>query len=266
MPREQLTKVVLIGYGAIGKEIQRRLQDQPNIEILGALVLPEEVEQAAPFPFYTDIEDVLPLQPSLIVECASHSAVQSYAGPVLEAGIDLMVISIGALADQNLLESVQASAAKSEAQVVLPAGALAGVDGLAAAARAGLDWVRVTSRKPPMAWSGAPGVQNIDLAAIDSETEIFSGSARDAARLFPKNANVAGTVALAGVGFEQTQVRLLADPEAKRNTHVLEFEGRPGLYKIKTAGLPSEDNPKTSMLTAYNIVRSIEMRSAAIVV
>ena len=266
MPREQSTDVVLIGYGAIGKEIERRLKDKPNIRILGALVLPQESDQPASFPLVTDVKDLIALKPSLVVECASHGAVQAFAGPVLMAGLDLMIISIGALADQELFEAVQSSARESQAQVSLPAGALAGIDGLSAAARAGLDWVRITSRKPPMSWSGAPGVQGIDLASIETEREIFSGSARDAARLFPKNANVAATVALAGVGFEQTQVRLLADPQATRNTHVLEFEGRPGLYTIETAGLPSEDNPKTSMLTAYNILRSIEMRGAAIVV
>jgi len=266
MPREQSTDVVLIGYGAIGKEIQRKLQDQSSIRILGALVLPDETDQPAPFPLLTSIDELLELRPTLVVECASHGAVKAFTGPVLGAGIDFMIISIGALSDQTLFDTVQSLAAESRAQVILPAGALAGVDGLSAAARAGLDWVRITSRKPPMAWSGAPGVEGIDLASISAEQEIFSGSARDAARLFPKNANVAATVALAGVGFEQTEVRLLADPEAKRNTHLLEFEGRPGLYTIETAGLPSEDNPKTSMLTAYNIVRSIEVRSAAIVV
>lgn len=90
MPREQTTDAVLIGYGAIGKEIQRRLQDRPDIRILGALVLPEEVDQAAPFPLLTGVDDLLALQPSLVVECASHGAVQAFAGPVLEQGIDLM--------------------------------------------------------------------------------------------------------------------------------------------------------------------------------
>ena len=266
MPREQKTELALIGYGAIGKEIERRLQDRPNITILGALVLPDEAAQSAPFPLVTDIQDLLSLRPSLVVECASHSAVQAFAGPILEAECDLMIISIGALADQALFDSIRGLSWTAKSQVILPAGALAGVDGLSAAARAGLDWVRITSRKPPMAWSGAPGVETIDLGSIDGERTIFSGTAREAALLFPKNANVAATVALAGVGFEETEVRLVADPAAERNTHLLEFEGRPGLYTIETAGLPSEDNPKTSMLTAYNIMRSIETRGAAIVV
>ena len=94
----------------------------------------------------------------------------------------------------------------------------------------------------------------------------FCGSAREAARLFPKNANVAATVALAGTGFEETKVELIADPAAERISHLLEFEGRPGRFRVETQGLPSRDNPKTSMLTAYNIYRAIQNLDASIVI
>ena len=177
-----------------------------------------------------------------------------------------MIISIGALSDSALMEHVKSEVSKSSAQVHLPAGALLGIDGLAASKLAGLDWVRLTSRKPPMSWSGAPGVEHIDLASITSAEVIFSGSARDAARLFPKNANVAATVALAGLGFDNTEVKLIADPGVERNSHLLEFEGRPGRYRVETQGLASPDNPKTSLLTAYNILRSIENIDAPIVI
>ena len=266
MARESETRVGLIGYGAIAREVAKRVTENPRVTIVGALVLPHECDQEAPFPLVDALPALLSEKPNLIVECAGHAAVQAYAGPVLAEGLDLMIISIGALADGDLFNLVTNAAAQSSAQVILPAGALAGLDGLGAAARAGLDWVRITSRKPPLSWSGAPGVEGVDLAAITEETVIFSGTAGEAALAFPKNANVAATTALGGLGFDKTEVNLIADPAAERNTHVLEFEGTPGYYRVETAGLASADNPKTSMLTAYNILRSIENRSEAIVV
>ncbi len=266
MAREAETRVGLIGYGAIAREVAARVAINDHVTIVGALVLPHECDQDAPFPLVDNISSLLQEKPTLIVECAGHEAVKSYAEPVLAHNLDLMIISIGALADPELYAEITEASARSSAQVILPAGALAGLDGLGAAARAGLEWVRITSSKPPLAWSGAPGVEGVDLAGIHEETVIFSGTAREAALAFPKNANVAATAALGGVGFEKTQVQLIADPKAERNTHVLEFEGVPGLYRVETAGLPSLDNPKTSMLTAYNILRSIENRSEAIVI
>lgn len=266
MTRESSKRIALIGNGAIAREIVRQIEKSVQLSIVGALVLPEELLDAAPHPLVATIEELLQWKPSLIVECAGHAAVRDYASPILKSGIDFMIISVGALSDAILYEHVTKEVANSPAQVYLPAGALLGIDGLAAAKLAGLDWVRLTSRKPPLAWSGAPGVETINLEAISSEQVIFSGSARDAARLFPKNANVAATVALAGIGFEKTEVSLVADPDAQRNSHLLEFEGRPGRYRVETQGLASPDNPKTSMLTAYNILRSIENLEAPIVI
>ncbi len=263
--RSQSLRLALIGYGAIAGEIIRNVELNPALTICGALVLPRETERASPFPLTTQFRDLVAWRPDIIVECASHEAVAAYVPQALTAGIDVMIISIGALADETLLSAVRGAARASTAQVFLPSGAILGLDGLGAAGRAGLDWVRLTSRKPPLSWAGAPGVAGVDLGAIQSETVIFSGTAREAARLFPKNANVAATTALAGLGFDKTEVRLIADPHTERNSHVLEFEGRAGRFRVETAGLPSPDNPKTSMLTAYNILRIIEQKVSPIV-
>ncbi len=266
MTRKNSKQIALIGNGAIAHEIIRQIENSKQLYIVGALVLPEELRDISPHPLVATIDELLQWKPSLIVECAGHAAVRDYASSILKSGIDFMIISIGALSDAALHEHVTKEVTKSPAQVYLPAGALLGIDGLAATKLAGLDWVRLTSRKPPLAWSSAPGVEAIDLEAISSEQVIFSGSARDAARLFPKNANVAATVAIAGIGFDKTEVNLVADPKAQRNSHLLEFEGRPGRYRVETQGLASPENPKTSMLTAYNILRSIQNLEAPIVI
>lgn len=259
-------RIGLIGLGAIAGDIVLYLKDNPKIEITGALVLPEDLSREAEFPLTTDYDAFMAGDPELVVECAGHGGVVAYGTRVLEAGKDLMIVSIGALSDEPLYDALVDAARCSKGQLILPAGALIGVDGLAAARSAGLENVTIRSVKPPLSWSGAEGVEGVDLAAIKERTTVFAGSARDAARLFPKNANVAATAALAGIGFEKTQVELVADPTTTQNTHTLIFEGKPGRYELVIAGNPSPNNPKTSQLTALSIVRLIENRVADVVV
>ena len=266
MAREQITRIALIGYGAIAHEVVTRSARNNRVEIVGALVLEEDLGKPAGFPLTCDGDALFAFKPDLVVECAGHAAVDAYAAPVLKRGLDLMIVSIGALAEREREERIRAAAFAAPGQLYLPAGALIGVDGLGAAKRAGLSQVSLTSRKPPLAWSGAPGVDGRDLDAIDRATSIFSGSAREAALAFPKNANVAATAALAGLGFDRTDVQLVADPGVTGNRHCLEFSGACGQYRVETDGRASEDNPKTSMLTAYSILRAIENRSDALVI
>ena len=148
----------------------------------------------------------------------------------------------------------------------LVAGALPGVDALASAKLAGLSSVTLTSSKPPRAWKGTPAETTHDLDAITARTVIFSGNARDAALTFPKNANVAATAALAGVGFEQTRVMLVADPAVTQNVHRLEAAGAFGAMTLEIHANPSPDNPKTSHMAALSIMRVLENEASAIVI
>ena len=259
-------RIGLIGIGAIASDVVLYLKDNKKIEITGALVLPQDLSHKTSVPLTTDYDDFMSRDPELVVECAGHGAVVAYGTKVLQADRDLMIVSIGALSDEPLYASLVEAAGQSKGQLILPAGALIGVDGLAAARSAGLENVTIRSVKPPMSWSGAEGVEGIDLAAIKERTAVFEGSARDAARLFPKNANVAATTALAGLGFDRTNVELIADPTTDQNTHTLIFEGKPGRYELVIAGNPSPTNPKTSQLTALSIVRLIENRVADVVI
>jgi aspartate dehydrogenase len=149
-------------------------------------------------------------------------------------------------------------------KLMIPAGAIAGVDALAAARLGGLDRVRYTSRKAPQAWRGTHAEKLCDLEAIDQAVEFYRGNAGDAARLFPQNANVAATIALAGVGFEATECSLSADPAAPGNVHVIEAEGGFGQLRIEVQGKPLAENPKTSTLAALSVLRAIHNRIGAI--
>jgi aspartate dehydrogenase len=225
--------IALIGLGAIGSWIQDKLDPKPVIVRRG---------------------DTLPVV-DLVVEVAGHGALAQYGVAALEQGSDLVIASIGALADEALWTSLQRAATRS--RILLPAGAVAGIDALAAARLGGLDKVRYSSRKPPASLS--------DTLPADRETVVFEGNARDAALQFPKNANVAATIALAGIGFEKTDVRIIADPTLTQNVHVLEASGNFGTFTMTIAGRPLPGNPKSSSLTAMSLLRCIQNRESSIV-
>ncbi len=257
-------KLALIGHGAIAHQILAHVRKSPGLEVPIILDIADSSEPGGP-PVTTKLADLLAAKPDFVIECAGHAAVDAHAEPVLAAGIDLLIVSIGALSDKALREKVFAAAERSKGKLLLPAGAVAAIDGLVAARYGGLTHVTLRSRKPPLSWGGAPGVQGIDLAAIKTATPIFTGTAGEAARLFPKNANVAATIALAGLGFERTEVELIADPASPGNVHELEASGTFGRFRIALENVPSPDNPKTSALTAMSIIRIIENRRNPVV-
>ena len=131
------------------------------------------------------------------------------------------------------------------------------MDALVAARLSGLTKVRYCSRKPPGAWLGTLAESVCDLDHLKEATVFYRGTAREAALHYPKNANVAATVALAGLGFDKTEVELCADPHTSRNTHEIEVRAKAGNFQIVLEGLPSLENPKTSALTAFSVIRGL---------
>jgi aspartate dehydrogenase len=202
----------------------------------------------------------------MIAEVAGQDAVAQYGETVLRSGCDLLVISVGALAQADLFDRLKAAAQAGGSRMVLPAGAIGGIDALAAMRLGGLSSVRYRSRKPPAAWRGSPAEKLVDLDKLTTTALLYAGNARQAALLYPQNANVAAAVALAGLGFEQTQVELIADPAAPGNVHEIEGEGSAGRFAIELTGKPSRNNPKTSALAALSVARALRNEQASIVV
>ena len=261
-------KVLLIGYGAMAREIARRLADATSPAVAAVLVRPHRVaevarELASPVVAVSDL-DALEARPDIAAECAGHGGLARHGAEVLRRGIDLVVISTGALVDDALREDLFRAAREGGAKVLLPAGAVAGIDALAAARAGGLERVVYSSRKPPASWKGTPAEDVVDLDAVREATVIFEGAAADAARLYPRNANVAATVALAGLGLRRTRVTLIADPHASGNIHRIEAAGGFGELDIEVKGRPLAENPKTSALAAYSVVRALRNRAGAV--
>jgi aspartate dehydrogenase len=201
-----------------------------------------------------------------VAECASHIAVRDHGARVLESGSDLIAISIGALADDSLRARLGDAAKAGGARLVLPPGAIGGIDALAAARLSGLEAVVYTGRKPPKAWRGTPAEQLLALETLQEPAVFFEGSARQAAQHYPFNANVAATLALAGLGLDATQVRLVADPGIACNVHEFAVRSACGDFTVRLNGRASPDNARTSLLTGYSVAREIINRAGTLVI
>jgi aspartate dehydrogenase len=264
--------ILLIGMGAVGRHVARALQNEANRVRLSILVRSQyvkdvkaRVDEIAPGEVQVvDRYEKLTDMPELAVECAGHAAVAEFGEECLTSGADFLVTSVGALTDTLVLQRLERASRTHMGKLMIPAGAIAGIDALAAARYGGLERVRYTSRKPPEAWAGTPAEKLCNLAALRGPTEFYTGKAGEAARLFPQNANVAATIALAGLGFDRTEVSLNADPAAPGNVHVIEAEGAFGELRVEIQGRPLADNPKTSTLAALSVLRAIHNRIDAI--
>jgi aspartate dehydrogenase len=201
--------------------------------------------------------DALAQACDLLIETASMAAVPEVAKTVLKYKKDLLVLSVGALIDTT---DWFARFAKAGCGLYHPSGAVAGLDGLrAAAVLGGLKQVTLTTRKPVFGFVGASYFlkRKIDPLGLTRPKVIFSGSARQAVKAFPQNINVAAAVSLAGLGPDKTRVQIIADPAAKRNAHTISARGTFGTLTTTTENFPSEDNPKTSVLAGLSALALI---------
>lgn len=260
-----MLKIAMVGCGAIGVAALELLASRTDLAVTTVLVPASHLDDARqriqPWARQATIHatlDAAPTRPDLLVECAGHSAIIEHVLPALRAGIPCVVASVGALAAPGLVEELEQAARAGQTRVQLLSGAIGAIDALAAARHGGLDEVVYTGRKPPLAWRGTPADKQFDLTALDhGATVIFEGTAREAAATYPKNANVAATLALAGLGLDRTCVRLLADPGVHDNVHHVHARGVFGEFELTMRGKPLAANPKTSSLTVYSLVRAI---------
>ncbi len=250
--------VGIIGCGAIGTIVAAVAGEHPRVDPL--LVYDTKVEAAAGIAAMvgkarvrTSLVEVL-AEATLIVEAASIEAARMVLPQALKMGREVLLLSTGALVDDGFRAQMVELASHHGGRIYLPSGAIAGVDGVGAAAGAPLRRVELITTKPPAALAGAPAVvaKGIDLHALTEPMVVFSGPANEAIRLFPKNVNVAATLSIAGIGAYRTMVTIIADPAANRNTHRIVVEGEFGAMSIELANQPHPDNPATSHLAALS--------------
>jgi len=261
-------RLALIGFGGLGRIVADHLSRDSGVEVVAVAARARQANDVrAIFPQARIVDSAAALigsRPELVVECASHGAFRQYAEPVLRAGIDLIAVSSGVLAEAPYREQVLRAAAEGGVALEIPAGAIGGVDVVAAARYAGLDRVAYVTRKSAKAWRNTPAAEMVDLDATRAPTLFFDESAERAALIFTDKANVCATLALAGVGFERTRVQFWLDPAVTQSVHHIEAEGPCGTLRIELANNVAPSDGKASLLTAMSILRAVRNRAAAL--
>jgi aspartate dehydrogenase len=251
-------RVALIGFGALGQAIAAELEagQLPGVTLAGALLARGGERPKLPCA-WNSIDDLLAAAPDLVIEVAGHTALQAHAGACLRAGHDVLAASVGALMHEQLRESLWAAARAGNSRLLVPSGALGGLDYLRAARRIGPVEVRYRGRKPVAAWKGTAAETMIDLDAVRAATTFFRGHAAEAATRFPQNANVVAALALAVGSPDAVAVELVADPQAPRNVHEVEARGAAGTIRLSVENEAMPGNPKSSRVTAFSVLDTV---------
>jgi aspartate dehydrogenase len=261
--------VGLVGCGTIGSQLAMAV-DSGKVANASLVSLFDVVENNAQGlkskmrgkpSAYSDFDRFISSDIDIVVEAASQEAVRKFGKMMLRAGKDLMVMSVGALADRAFLSELLQAASENGSRIYVPTGAIAGIDAVRTV-RHLLESVTLTTTKSPKALADAPFFETskIKLDKITERTVIYEGAASDAVKAFPANVNVAAVLSLAGIGADKTKVRIVADPVATTNQHEIVATGSFGEIRIAVSNVPSPGNPKTSflaVLSAIECLRSI---------
>ena len=259
-------RTALLGGGTIARLVleQARQGALPGIEI-AALAGRSASSPAAALArefgmnYVVGGEALLALRPGAVLEAASHEAVRQHLVRFLEAGIGVVVLSAGALADDKLREAAEAAARRSGALLYVPSGGIGGLDALKTACLGGVDEASIQVAKPPAAWKGIPFVERsgVALDRLSAPVILFEGPAREGVPHFPQNVNIAAVLALAGIGMNRTRLKVVADPALTLNTHTIRVAGRCGRMTVVLENVPAPENPKTSWLACYSALAAL---------
>ncbi|NQW17407.1 MAG: aspartate dehydrogenase [Chloroflexi bacterium] len=262
---QDIVNVGILGCGAMGRELALAADSDriPGARVTALFDIDENAIAALSADLssspdgYSDI-DAFVAHPgvSLVVECASQAAAKAHAATVLKTGIALILMSSSAMTDPDVYAELMEAANSSGGKVIVPSGAIGGIDAIRAVEHL-LESVTLTTTKLPRALTGAPGFAEWEGKEITEPTVIFDGPASDAVRLFPANVNVAATLSLAGIGPTETRVTVVADPDAPGNVHQIDASGSFGKFKFEFVNSPHPNNPKTSYLAALAAIESL---------
>lgn len=251
----------IIGAGAISTFLLDTLNKEQSDDRRVHSILVRDLEKYAPLEkkygitLYTNIDEFLASDIDLVVEAATVEAVREFAPKVIQAK-DIVIISIGALVDESFYDSIKSAAKEYGQQIYLPSGAIGSLDVLQHAKSLDeVDRVQLTTRKPAHTL-GHPNAKE--------EVVAFSGTAREAIKQFPKNINVGIVLSLAGIGMDETKVKIIGDPSTEKNTHQIEFSGAFGDVSFTVTNEPLPTNPNTSYLAALSVLGTLKNMDSAI--
>jgi aspartate dehydrogenase len=254
-------KVAIAGLGAIGLKLARALDaGVPGLQLV-AVAARDHAKAEANIKGFRAPPKIVPIadlaQADIIVEAAPAAVFEQIARTAIAAGKVFVPSSVGALLPRMQLVE---EAKRTGARIVVPTGALLGLDAVRAAAEGNVSSVTIETRKPPRGLAGAPYLEQrgIDVTAIDKPTRVFKGNAFDAASGFPANVNVAAALALAGIGPERTMVEIWADPGVTRNTHTIRVEADAARLTMTIENVPSEENPRTGRITPLSVLACLK--------
>jgi aspartate dehydrogenase len=207
----------------------------------------------------------LALRCDVVLECLPPARFAEIAEPTIAAGKTLVPLSVGALLAHPELEG---RARATGARILVPTGALIGLDAVRAAAQGTIHSVRMVTRKPPQGLAGAPYLvaNNISLDGLTAPLKVFEGTAREGAKGFPANVNVAAALSLAGIGPDRTRLEIWADPGVTRNMHAIEVDAESARFSMTIENIPSADNPRTGQITGLSVVALLRSLTAPLVV
>jgi len=273
-PRE--LRLAIIGTGAIatyltqaiahGRAGHARVVAMADTEAMSARL--QETAARYACAWSTCVLDLPDYRPDVVIEAAAPQVVREYAIPLLDRGVELLLMSTGALADPEFLCDLYVALERTRGRIYVPSGAIGGTDVLRAAALDGIDEATLTTSKPPAGLRGAPWFVDhpLDLDAITERTLVFRGSVADAVRWFPQNVNVAAVLNLAAVRARSISVEVVADPASTRNVHEVYVRGAFGEMSLRLSNVPSPDNPKTSHLACLSPLALLRRLSSQVVV
>jgi aspartate dehydrogenase len=241
----------IIGCGAIGSDVAIAADTLDDIDKIFLLDIERNVEKTLEKKVsksqILSFEEML-TQADIIFESASQEAVKMYAEKILEHKKDLVIMSIGSLLDDGFRKKLEIVAKRNGCKIYLPAGAVCGIDGILSASVDVIDKVTLVTTKPPRAFG----------QSLDKRSVLFKGNARDAVKLFPKNINVAANLSIAGIGFDDTIVEIVADPVATRNSHKILAHGKFGRLRAEVENMPNPINPGTSYLASLSAIATLK--------
>jgi aspartate dehydrogenase len=260
-------RVAVVGLGPIGRKVVEALDKGIDGLVLSAVSVQDPAKHQAFLAALKQPPAILPIDglaevADMVIECAPSKLVRSIVAPFVSRGKTAVVLSAGALLEnEDLIELAR----RNGGQIVVPTGALIGLDAMTAAAEGKILSVRMVTRKPVMGLVGAPYLvqNNIDIERITEPLKIFEGSAREAAKGFPANLNVAVALSLAGLGPDRTTLEIWADPALTRNMHRMEVDSDSARFSMSIENIPSE-NPKTGRITALSVIAYLRKQRSAL--